>query len=82
MYHGRDLFVLVFRILLRVFLHFVARFVVIVSFTRIRSKCADIKTLHPTSVAAVFFLFLCYFSGRRESKGVKLQIYFFLGRET
>ena len=29
-----------------------------------------------------FFLFLCYFSGHHESKGVKLQIYFFLGRET
>jgi len=53
-YHGRDLFVLVFRILLRVFLHFVARFVVVIGFTRIRSKCADIKTLHSTSVAAVF----------------------------
>jgi len=55
-YHGRDLFILVFCILLRVFLHFVARFVVVIGFTRIRSKCADIKTLHPTSVAAVFLI--------------------------
>ena len=62
------------------FLHFVARFVVVVGFTRIRSKCADIKTLHPTSVAAVYFDF-CVISLAVASQKVSNYRFIFFSAE-